>query len=119
MEQTRQQVRETLAAHAPYAQVEPLWTRLRAEMEEDIKSRQDKLHADWAKIDADQRKKKKADMKAFNEMEGRKAERKAYKEKMMAEWEADRKKKADFEKSIAKRKADREEAAARLEAIQD
>jgi hypothetical protein len=40
-------------------------------------------------------------MKAFNEMmERREAERKTYEEKMMAEWEADKKKKknANFEK---------------------
>jgi hypothetical protein len=35
-------------------------------MEEDIKVRQDKLHADWPKIDAD-RGKRRANMKAFNE----------------------------------------------------
>jgi Skp family chaperone for outer membrane proteins len=71
MEQTRQEIREMLATHAHYAQMEPLWTRLRAEMEEDIKARQDKLHADWAKMDAD-REKRRADIKAFNEMkEGR------------------------------------------------
>jgi hypothetical protein len=59
-------------------------------MEEDIKARQDKLHANWAKVDAD-REKRRADMKAFNElMEGREAERRAYQE-MTAEWETDRK----------------------------
>jgi hypothetical protein len=46
IEQTRQQVREMLAAHAHYAQVEPLWTHLQAKMEEDITARQDKLCAD-------------------------------------------------------------------------
>jgi hypothetical protein len=29
---------------------------MRAEMEEDIKTKQDKLHVDWAKIDADREK---------------------------------------------------------------
>jgi hypothetical protein len=61
-------------------------------------------------------------MKAFNEMmDCREAERKVYDEKMMTEWEADRKKerKADFEKRMTKRRADREEVAARLEAIHD
>jgi hypothetical protein len=38
MEQMRQQIREMLAVHAPYAQVEPLWTRLWTEMEEDLKA---------------------------------------------------------------------------------
>jgi hypothetical protein len=48
-------------------------------MEEDIKARQDKLHAYSAKIDVD-REQRRADMKASNEMmEGREAERKAYK----------------------------------------
>jgi hypothetical protein len=52
-------------------------------------------------------------------MERREAEGKAY-EKMMAEWESNRKKrKADFEKRMAKRKANGEEVAARLEAIHD
>jgi hypothetical protein len=48
IDKTRQQIREMLAAHARYAQVEPLWNRLRAEMEEDIKARQVKLQTDWA-----------------------------------------------------------------------
>jgi hypothetical protein len=58
-------------------------------MEEDTKARQDKLHTDWAKTDAN-RENRRADMNAFNEMmeEGREAEGKAYKEEMMAEWEA-------------------------------
>jgi hypothetical protein len=49
---------------AHYAKIEPLWTRQQAEREEDTKAKQDKLHADWTKIDA--KKKKRADMKAFN-----------------------------------------------------
>jgi hypothetical protein len=53
MEQTRQKIREMLGLHTHYAQV---CTRLRAEIEEDIKAKQDKLHADWAKIDADREK---------------------------------------------------------------
>jgi hypothetical protein len=59
-------------------------------MEEDIK------------IDTD-REKRRADMKAFNEMmKNREAERKACDEKMMSEWQADRKKgKADYEKMMA------------------
>jgi hypothetical protein len=69
-------------------------------MEEDIKSRQDKLGVDRAKIDAVEEKRK-ADMKAFNEM--------------MARSEVERK--ADFEK-MTKGKADRE-VAARLKAIHD
>jgi hypothetical protein len=48
MEQTRQQIRDTLAAHAP----------VRVEMDEDIKASQDKLDAD--------RGKRRADMEAFN-----------------------------------------------------
>jgi alkylhydroperoxidase/carboxymuconolactone decarboxylase family protein YurZ len=52
MEQTRQQIREMLATYAHYAQVEALWNHLRAKMEEDIKAKQDKLCADWAKTDA-------------------------------------------------------------------
>jgi Skp family chaperone for outer membrane proteins len=60
-------IREMLAAHTPYTKVEPLWARLRTEMEEDLKARQDKLDADNATIDADQGKRR-ADMKAFNEM---------------------------------------------------
>jgi hypothetical protein len=47
-----------LAAHVHYAQVEPLWTCLRARMEEDIKARQDKLDTDNAKRDADQGKRR-------------------------------------------------------------
>jgi uncharacterized damage-inducible protein DinB len=67
-----------LAAHTYCAQLEPLWIHLRVEMEEDIKAMQDKLHADWAKVDA-YREKRKADIEAFDEMmEGREAERKAY-----------------------------------------
>jgi hypothetical protein len=62
-------------------------------------------------------------------MERRETETKAYDEKMMAKWEADREKrktdfemmmakwKADGEKRKAERKIDREEVAARLEAI--
>jgi hypothetical protein len=75
----------------------------------DMRARQDKLHADWTKIDAD-RGKRKGHIKTFNEMmERREAERKADDEKMMAQWEVDRKKrKADFEKRTAKWKADRE-----------
>jgi hypothetical protein len=47
--------------------MEPLWIRLWAEKEDDIKVNQGKLHADWVKIDANQEKMK-ADMKAFKEM---------------------------------------------------
>jgi hypothetical protein len=36
-------MKEVLAAHAHYAQIELLRTRLRAEMEEDIRARQDKF----------------------------------------------------------------------------
>jgi hypothetical protein len=63
------------------------------------KTRQDKLHAYWANADRERRR---ADMKAFNKMrDGREAERKAYKQKMMAEWEAEwKKRKADFEKRM-------------------
>jgi hypothetical protein len=89
-------------------------------MEEGIKARQDKLDADNAKIVAD-REKRRADMEALNEMmERRETERKAYEEKMMAEWETgekkEKKRKADFEKRMTKRKVDRELVAARLEA---
>jgi hypothetical protein len=56
-----------LAVNAHYTQMEPLWARLWAKMEEDIKASQDKLDANWAKIDAD-REKRRAGMKAFNEM---------------------------------------------------
>jgi hypothetical protein len=95
-----------------------------------MKAKQDKLHADWTKIDAD-RQKRRVTLKAFNEMiERREAERKAYEEESMAEQEADRKKrKADFEKMIPKRKADQDKreverkadqkVATRLEAIHD
>jgi hypothetical protein len=60
-------------------------------------------------------------MKAFNEMmERRETVRKAYKETMMAEGEAGRKKgKPTSKRGIANRKANREQAAARLEAIHD
>jgi hypothetical protein len=62
---------------AHYAKMEPLWIRLRAEREKDMKAKQDKLHADWAKTDTDQDKRR-ATMKAVNEMtEKREAERKA------------------------------------------
>jgi type II secretory pathway component PulK len=84
MEQTRQQIREMLGAHTHYTQMEHLRTHLRAEMEKDIKGRQNKFNADRVKTDADQEKRR-ADMKAFNEMmERREAERKACDEKMMA-----------------------------------
>jgi hypothetical protein len=53
----RQQIREMLATHAPYTQVKPLWTRLRTEMEEDLKAWQYKLDTDNVKINADPRKK--------------------------------------------------------------
>jgi hypothetical protein len=67
-----------------------------------MKTMRDKLDADRAKIDTG-REKRKAHMKAFNEMmERREAGRKAYDEKMMAKWEANR-----------------EEVAAKLEAIHD
>jgi hypothetical protein len=69
----RRQIKEMLAirlalvnrgeleeADAQNAKMEPLWTHLWTEMEADIKARQDKLDADLEK--------KKADMKAFNEM---------------------------------------------------
>jgi hypothetical protein len=46
MEQTRQQIREMLTTHSHYAQVKSLWTHLQAEMEDDIKARQDKLDAE-------------------------------------------------------------------------
>jgi hypothetical protein len=42
-----------LAANTHYTQMEPLWTCLVAEMEEDIKAREDKLDADNAKRDAE------------------------------------------------------------------
>jgi hypothetical protein len=38
MEKMRQQIREILDEHAPYTQVEPLWTCLWTEMEEDLKT---------------------------------------------------------------------------------
>jgi hypothetical protein len=80
-------------AQAHYAKMELLCTKLRAEREEDIKAKQDKSHTDWANMYAN-REKRRADMKAFNEMmERREAERKTYEETMMAEWEADQKKK--------------------------
>jgi hypothetical protein len=80
-----------------------------AEMEENMKAKQDKLLADWAKIDAD-REKRRADLKAFNKMmERREAERKDYEKKRWAEREADQKKrKADFEKRMGERKSDQE-----------
>jgi hypothetical protein len=34
-----------------YARMKPLWTRMQAEMEEDMKAKQDELSADTAKID--------------------------------------------------------------------
>jgi hypothetical protein len=90
--------------------MEPLWTRLQAEREQDVKAKQEKPRADWAKIDAD-REERKADMKAFNEMmERREAERKVDKEKRMAE------RKAEQERRKAERKVDRE-MATRLKAI--
>jgi hypothetical protein len=41
-----------LAVHVNCAQMEPLWACLRAEVEEDMKTGQDKLHADWPKRNA-------------------------------------------------------------------
>jgi hypothetical protein len=56
-----------VAPNAGYTQINPLLTRLRAEMEEDMKAKQAALEADMAKIDAE-REKRKADMKACKEM---------------------------------------------------
>jgi glutamate-1-semialdehyde aminotransferase len=107
----RQQLREMLAvrqalisreelegADAYYEKVKPLWARLQAGLEEDIKDNWTKIHADLAN----------AKVKAIkNKMERREAERKADHEKMMAKWKAEReKRKADFEKMMAKMKAD-------------
>jgi hypothetical protein len=89
MEQMGQQIREMLGvrlavinrgdledADAQNAKMEPLWTCLWAEMEADIKARQDKLDANWANINASLEKRK-ANMKAMNEMmERREAEKK-------------------------------------------
>jgi hypothetical protein len=73
-----------MAMRTLYAQVDPLWTHLRDEIEEDIKARQDKSDVNNAKRDANQEKRR-ADMKAYNEMmERREAERKAHEEKVMA-----------------------------------
>jgi hypothetical protein len=67
-------------ADTNHAKMEPLWARLRTEMEEDIKAKQDKLDTDRAK----------AKMKAINElMERREAERNADHKKMMAKMKAD------------------------------
>jgi hypothetical protein len=145
MEQTMQQIREMISvaevlirpspkeAPAHYAKMEPSWTRLQAEREEDIKAKEEKSRAIWAKIDAD-REKRKADMKAFNEMlEGREAERKANEERRMVERKAEQERKEaerkSYEKRMAERKADQEkwetkrkvdrEVATRLEAIHD
>jgi hypothetical protein len=57
MEQSRRQIREMWAVYAHYPQVELLWTSLRAEMEEDIKTRHDNLDADNAKRDVDREEK--------------------------------------------------------------
>jgi hypothetical protein len=68
MEQTMRQIREMMRvaealistnpkeAQAHYAMMEPLWTRLWAEREEDMKAKQDKLHTNWAKTDTDRKK---------------------------------------------------------------
>jgi hypothetical protein len=56
MEQTRQQMKDMLAAHTYGAQMEPLWTLFQAEMEDDIKARQNKLDTDNAMLDADREK---------------------------------------------------------------
>jgi hypothetical protein len=45
MEQTRQKIREMMAVDAHYAQVELLWTRLWAEMKQNVIARQEKLDA--------------------------------------------------------------------------
>jgi hypothetical protein len=62
----------------PTTQMEPLWTRLRAEREEDIEAKKEKSRAD-------DREKRKADMKTCNEMmERREDEREADERKRMA-----------------------------------
>jgi hypothetical protein len=53
MEQIRQQIREMLATHGPYAKMESLWTHLQAKMEENIKARHKKLDVNDTKIKAD------------------------------------------------------------------
>jgi hypothetical protein len=110
MEQTMRQIREMISvaeallsinpkeAQAHYEKMEPLWIRLRAEREDDIKAKQDKSCPNWAKLDAN-REERKADMKAFNEMMTRReVERKADFEKMMAERNADQEKREDERK---------------------
>jgi hypothetical protein len=66
MEQTAGQIREMMSVvevlistnpkevQAHYARMEPLWTRMQAERKEDMKTKQDKLHAHWAMTDANQ-----------------------------------------------------------------
>jgi uncharacterized protein involved in exopolysaccharide biosynthesis len=55
IEQTRQQIREILAANADYTQMKPLLTLLRAEVEKDMKANHAELEADMAKIDANEK----------------------------------------------------------------
>jgi hypothetical protein len=86
-------------AQAHYAKMEPLGTRLRAAREEDIKAKQEKSRANWAKVDAD-RVKRKTGMKTLNKMmERREVERKVEDKKRIA------KRKADQERSVAESKA--------------
>jgi hypothetical protein len=86
-----------------------LWTRLQAEEKEDMKAKEGKLRAEWAKFDTEQEKWKANVMKAYEEkwmaeqktnQESGEAERKAY-EKRMA------KRKADQERGKAERKPTR------------
>jgi hypothetical protein len=91
-----------------------------AKEKEGIKAEEDELHADWAKLDAEQEKCKADMMKAYEkkwmaeqkaDQDAREAEGKGY-EKRMVEQKADQeKRKAErkaYEKMMAERKADQE-----------
>jgi muramidase (phage lysozyme) len=65
MDQTIRQIREMMSvaealnqreAQAHYEKLDPLWTRLRTESKQYMKAKEDKLHADWAKFDAEKEK---------------------------------------------------------------
>jgi hypothetical protein len=83
----------------------------------------DKSHTNWAKSDADLKKRKADILKAYEEkrMADRKAdqERRETYEKMMAEWKADQERRETYEKMMAEWKADQERWEAERKAYEE
>jgi hypothetical protein len=85
-------------------------------MEEDMKVKQHELTADTTKRDAEGEKRK-ADMKAFNEMmERREAERKPAMSRGWRSGKPKKKRRADYEKMMAARKTGQEKSEAESKA---